>query len=45
MTYKNENIKEENFQREYNCIEYLKYTLEKTDYDFLMLKNGIKKYY
>ncbi|KAK9304280.1 hypothetical protein QLX08_004277 [Tetragonisca angustula] len=43
MIYKNENIIEENLQREYNCREYLKCTLEKTDHDFPMLKNGIKK--
>ncbi|XP_033205654.1 lethal (2) 41Ab isoform X1 [Bombus vancouverensis nearcticus] len=43
MIYKNENIIEENLQKEHYCREYLKCTLERTDHDFPMLKNRIKK--
>ncbi|KOC66739.1 Coiled-coil domain-containing protein 40 [Habropoda laboriosa] len=43
MVCKSENVIEENLQREYCCREYLKYVLERTDQDFPMLKDSIKR--
>ncbi|CAK9807535.1 hypothetical protein ANTPLA_LOCUS5411 [Anthophora plagiata] len=43
MVYKSENTIEENLQREYHCRKYLKYVLDRTDNDFPMLHNSIKR--
>ncbi|XP_017878260.1 coiled-coil domain-containing protein 40-like [Ceratina calcarata] len=43
MVYKSENMIEEYLQKEHTCRENLKYTLERTDHDFPMLKSSIKK--
>lgn len=43
MIYKGECIIEENLQKEHSYREYLKYVLQKTDNDFPMMKDNMRK--
>lgn len=43
MIYKSENTIKESLEKEHSCQEYIKYVLEKIDYDFPMLRNNIKR--